>query len=85
MKVKVPGTKSVYITGEFIKLDSLLKFASIASTGGEAKYYIQNGDVFVGKDVCTQRGRKIRSGDIVRYNDSVIIVKNTDDSRSGEL
>ena len=75
MKVKVPGVKSIYITGEYIKLDSLLKFASIASTGGEAKLRIQNGEVIIGKDVCTSRGKKIRPGDIIHCNDNTILVK----------
>jgi len=75
MKVKVKGINSINITGEFIKLDSLLKFTSIASTGGEAKYLIQNGEVFVDKEVCTQRGRKIRPGSVVRYGNDVFLVK----------
>jgi len=75
MKVKVRGAQSVSIKGEFIKLDSLLKFASIASTGGEAKYLIQNGEVFVGKEVCLSRGKKIRPGEVVRCGENVILVK----------
>jgi len=75
MKVKVGGARSVFITGEYIKLDSLLKFASIASTGGEAKYMIQNGDVFVDKEVCTARGKKIKPGSVVRIGNDIILVK----------
>ena len=75
MKIKISGVRSVYIKGEYIKLDSLLKFASIASTGGEAKLRIQNGEVFVGKEVCFSRGKKIRPGDVVRCGDDVILVK----------
>jgi len=75
MKVKLADVKSVHITGEYIKLDSLLKFASIASTGGEAKYRIQNGEVFVGKEVCYSRGKKIKPGEVVRCEDNVILVK----------
>ena len=75
MKAKVRGITSIRITGEYIKLDSLLKFASIASTGGEAKYRIQNGEVFVGKEICTARGKKIRPGEIVRCGDKMILVK----------
>ena len=75
MKVKVNGVRSVQIKGDYIKLDSLLKFASIASTGGEAKYRIQSGEVFVGKVVCLSRGKKIRPGDVVRCGESVILVK----------
>ena len=78
MRVKLNSVKSVPITGEYIKLDSLLKFASIASTGGEAKYRIQNNEVFVGKEVCTARGKKIRPGDIVRCGENVLLVKQKD-------
>jgi ribosome-associated protein len=75
MKVKLSGIKSIRIKGDYIKLDSLLKFASIASTGGEAKYRIQNGEVFVGKEICHARGKKIRPGDIVRCGEYVLLVK----------
>jgi len=75
MKVKVNGVRSVKITGEYIKLDALLKFASIASTGGEAKMLIRDGEVTVNKEVCTQRGKKIKPGTVIRYNDDVILVK----------
>ena len=75
MKVKVGGVRRVNIKGEYIKLDSLLKFASVASTGGEAKYRIQNCEVYVDKEVCTTRGKKIRPGTVVRCGESVILVK----------
>ena len=75
MKVKLEGVKRISIKGEFIRLDALLKYASIASTGGEAKILILSGDVFVGGEKCTMRGKKIRSGEIVRYGDNTMIVK----------
>jgi len=75
MKIKVQGVSTVHITGEYIKLDSLLKYASLVSTGGEAKYLIQSGEVFVDKEVCTSRGKKIRPGDVVRMGENVILVK----------
>ena len=67
MTVKLNGVRRIAITGEFIRLDALLKFASIASTGGEAKAMIQNGEVFVGREPCLMRGKKIRPGDVIRY------------------
>jgi len=75
MRVKLSGVKNIVITGEFIRLDALLKFASIASTGGEAKMLIQNGKVFVDGMPCTMRGKKIKSGDVVRYGSSILIVR----------
>ncbi len=55
--------KEVKITTEFIKLDALLKFAGAVETGGEAKQVIQDGEVSVNGEVCTMRGKKLRSGD----------------------
>ncbi|MCL2425824.1 MAG: RNA-binding S4 domain-containing protein [Oscillospiraceae bacterium] len=80
MKVKINDVSTIRIIGEYIKLDSLLKFASVASTGGEAKYLIQNGEVFVDKEVCTQRGKKIKPGSVVRYGNDVFLIKQNSES-----
>ncbi|MCI8553534.1 MAG: RNA-binding S4 domain-containing protein [Clostridiales bacterium] len=55
----------VSISTPFIRLDALLKLAGIAATGGEAKMMIQTGQIQVDGESCLQRGRKIRSGQIV--------------------
>lgn len=55
----------VSIRTEFIKLDSLLKYAGLTDTGGFAKELIQGGQVKVNGEICTMRGKKIRSGDVV--------------------
>ena len=57
--------ENIIITTESIKLQDLLKFANLVSTGGEAKIIIQEGEVKVNGEVCTQRGKKIRPGDDV--------------------
>ena len=75
MIVKLHGVKNIYITSEYIRLDALLKFSSIASTGGEAKFLIQNGDVYVCGEQCTLRGKKIRPGDLVRFGGETLVVK----------
>lgn len=54
------------IKTEYIKLDALLKFANLLSTGGEAKLAVQDGMVRVNGEVCTMRGKKIRPGDVVQ-------------------
>jgi ribosome-associated protein len=79
MKVKVRRAdgkppKTVEIETEFIRLDALLKFAAVSSTGGEAKQLIQDGFVSVNGDVCTQRGKKIRPGDIVSIGGAALKV-----------
>ena len=55
--------EEIVINTEFIKLDSALKFANMAESGGEAKTMVQDGYVSVNGEVCTQRGRKLRDGD----------------------
>lgn len=64
----------VQITTEFIKLDSLLKFAGVVGTGGEAKDAIQSGDVTVNGEVCTMRGKKIRPGDVVELGGEIALI-----------
>lgn len=58
----------ITINTEFIKLDALLKFASLTGTGGEAKMAVAEGLVKVNGEVCTQRGKKIRPGDTVEFD-----------------
>ena len=65
----------VKITTEFIKLDSLLKFSGLTETGGEAKEIVQEGLVSVNGEICTMRGKKIRSGDRVSVEGYEIIVE----------
>ena len=48
------------IKEEFIRLDSALKLSSLVSTGGHAKIVIQNGEVKVNNEICTQRGKILR-------------------------
>ena len=59
--------EAITIHTEFIKLQDLMKFANLVSTGGEAKERIQGGEVSVNGGVCTMRGKKIRPGDDVCF------------------
>lgn len=59
--------EEIAITTEFIKLQDLLKFANLVETGGEAKERIQAGEVKVNGEICTQRGKKLRPGDVADF------------------
>ena len=59
--------EKISIETEYIKLDSMLKYAAVAGTGVEAKFVINEGLVFVNGEVCTQRGKKLRPGDRVEF------------------
>ena len=59
--------QEIRINTEYIKLDAFLKWTGIASLGSEAKIYILEEMVKVNSEICTQRGKKLRSGDIVEF------------------
>lgn len=56
--------KEIKITTEYITLDAALKFSGIASTGGEAKILIANGEIKVNGEICLMRGKKLKTGDL---------------------
>lgn len=58
----------VEITTEYIKLQDAMKLANAASTGGEAKLLIQDGQVAVNDEICEMRGKKLYPGDRFAYN-----------------
>lgn len=61
-------TEKIKIDSEFIKLQDLLKLGGAVDTGGMAKVVIQNGEVEVNGEVCTMRGKKMRSGDFAVFD-----------------
>lgn len=67
--------KEIKIETEFIKLEQLMKFASMVQTGGEAKMLINQELVLVNGEICTMRGKKIRSGDEVEFDGEIYKVK----------
>lgn len=58
----------VKINTEFIKLDSFLKWCGAVGLGSDAKMVILDEMVKVNGVICTQRGKKIRPGDIVSFD-----------------
>ena len=67
--------QTIPINTEFIKLEALLKLANVVSSGGEAKVLIQDGQVTVNGEVCTQRGKKMRPGDVAVLGDVTLTVE----------
>lgn len=67
--------EKITIHTEYIKLDQLLKFSGIASTGSEAKALILDGKVKVNGEVCLMRGKKIRQGDTVEAGDRQLVAE----------
>ena len=53
------------IKGEYIDLLQLLKATGIASTGGLASMFVEDGMVKVNGEVESRKRRKLRPGDLV--------------------
>lgn len=68
--------KEIFIRDEFIRLDSALKFSGAIGTGGQAKMVIQDGLVLVNGEICTQRGKKLRQDDTVKFENFSFVIKN---------
>ena len=67
--------ETVTIKTEYIKLDALLKFAALVASGGEAKEVVGAGLVSVNGEVCTMRGKKLRSGDTVSFDGKTVRIE----------
>ena len=61
--------EDVEINTEFIKLDQFLKWAGAVDNGAIAKGFILDGFVKVNGSIEIQRGKKLRNGDIVEFED----------------
>lgn len=77
IKVKIAEKKQVSkkIDTDFIRLDAFLKMCDAVQSGGHAKIVIQDGEVRVNGEVCTQRGKKLRKGDSAEFERTVYKVE----------
>jgi ribosome-associated protein len=66
--------ETIVIKDEFIKLGQALKLAGVVGSGVEAKFLIEDGLVSVNGEVDLRRGRKVRSGDVIEYDNHQIKV-----------
>jgi ribosome-associated protein len=91
-KVVIKATKSpkdaqkaekISISTDFIKLDAFLKFACIASTGGEAKFMVEDGLIKVNGESCTQRGKKLRPGDRISVDGELYEIISSGEGEDG--
>ena len=66
--------KKTTIKEDFIRLDSAMKLADMVVTGGHAKMVIQDGEVKVNGEICTMRGKKLRQGDKVEFENNGFVI-----------
>lgn len=60
---------TIKLTDDFITLGQLLKQEGYISTGGQAKYYLHEEQVYVNNEIEQRRGRKLYSGDQIMLPD----------------
>ena len=71
LKIKEKPVIQKSIHTEFIRLDAFLKLCDAVQSGGHAKIVIQDGEIKVNNEVCTQRGKKLHPGDRVEFENTV--------------
>ncbi len=57
--------KKVEIDTDYITLGQFLKLAGVIQTGGMAKWFLSEHDVYINGEEDNRRGRKLREGDRV--------------------
>jgi ribosome-associated protein len=62
------------IDHEYIQLNQLLKLMGLVETGGEANQRIVDGEVVVNNEVEFQKRKKLRSGDIIIFQEKSITI-----------
>lgn len=67
--------KEITISTEYIKLDQFLKYVGIAEIGGHSKEIVKSGIVKVNDEIVLERGKKLRTGDVVEVEGKKFIIK----------
>ena len=67
--------EKININTEYIKLEQLLKYTNAVEGGGMAKNVILDGLVKVNGEVVLQRGKKLREGDIIEFNNEKYLIE----------
>lgn len=60
---------------EYIELFKLLKLMQLASSGGEAKMFIEQSLIKVNSETELRKRRKIRVGDLIEFDTQSILVE----------
>ena len=60
---------------EYITLNVLLKITGLIQTGGEAKWYLADNDVYVNGEKENRRGRKLYRDDVIKANKDEFVIE----------
>lgn len=76
-------TETFTIKGDTIELIKLLKAAGLTDTGGMAKMAIKDGLVTVDGLIEYRKGRKLKHGQCVAFNNHSVIIQSPETSSQG--
>jgi ribosome-associated protein len=68
--------EKIYINTDYIKLDQFLKYVNVVEGGGMAKFVILEGLVKVNGEIELQRGKKLKNGYKVEFNNEKYLILN---------
>jgi ribosome-associated protein len=71
--------EKIKLRDEYIKLGQALKASGMVESGVDAKFVIENGFVRINGQVEYQRGKKLRSGDIVTFKGNTVKIEERSD------
>lgn len=66
----------ININEEYINLSQFLKIINVISSGGQAKYFLDQCPVYVNDILENRRGRKLYVGDIIVVGDESYLICN---------
>ena len=71
--------ESIKINTEYITLGQFLKLAEVIQSGGMAKWFLSEHEVYINQELDQRRGRKLRDGDEVQIPEvGTYVVKSND-------
>ena len=62
--------KELKIKTEYITVQQFLKIENFISSGGEAKYYLLDNEVYVNSELENRRGRKLYPGYVIKVENT---------------
>lgn len=60
--------KTLQIKDEYITLGQFIKVMDLISSGGEAKFFLNNAEILVNGEKENRRGKKLYKGDLININ-----------------
>lgn len=61
--------EEIAISTPTIQLDQLLKWAGIVETGGQVKFFLEEGAIFLNGKLVTEKRKKLIPGDVIEIQD----------------